>query len=107
MVRKLRQIGRLGGALVASACAVTGALAALPPYWQSAREIEAIVNDARVHDALKYEEPILSVTTTGDDVYELRTARCRVTVTIVDAPQAEGMVGPRQFELEVGQAVCE
>lgn len=107
MMRRRRQIGRLGGGLAASILVVTGAQAALPPYWQSAREIEAIVNDARVHDALKYEEPILSVTTSGDDAYELRTARCRVTVTIVDVAQAEAMVGPRQFDLVVGEAKCQ
>jgi hypothetical protein len=86
---------------------ITVAVAALPPYWQSAREISAIVNDARVHEALKYEEPILSITTTGDDVYELKTPRCTLRITIVDKPLAEGMVGPRQFDLEVGEADCE
>jgi hypothetical protein len=83
------------------------AWAALPPYWQSAREIQAILDDARVHDALKYQEPILSIETTGDDVYVLSTERCRVTITIVDKPQAEAIVGPRQFDLEVGEAQCE
>ncbi|HET7716476.1 MAG TPA: hypothetical protein VFK86_12705 [Bauldia sp.] len=85
----------------------TAAFAALPPFWQSAREISMIVNDPRVHDALKYEEPILSITTTGDDVYELKTSRCTLQITIVDTPQAEPMPGPRQFDLEVGEADCE
>jgi hypothetical protein len=94
-------------AAIAWALTAASASAALPPYWQSAREIGAILDDPRVHDALKYEEPILSISTTTDDVYVLKTARCTVTVTIVDTPQAEVMVGPRQFDLEVGEAACE
>ena len=92
--------------LVAEGGAST-AQAALSPYWQSAREIAAIVEDGRVHDALRYVEPILSVTTTGDDVYVVRTERCTVTVTIVDKPVDGMIVGPRQFDLEVGEAECE
>jgi hypothetical protein len=80
--------------------------AALPPYWQSAREITAIVSDSRVHDALKYEEAITSVTSVGNDQYEVKTERCTVQVTIVTAPQAEPIAGPRQFDIEVGAANC-
>ncbi len=83
------------------------ALAALPPYWQSAREIGAIVEDPRVHDALRYEEPILSIVKTGDDVYVLKTARCTLTVMIVDKPDAEPIAGPRQFDIAVGDATCD
>lgn len=83
------------------------AVAALPPYWQSAREISAIIDDPRVHDALAYEEPIVSVSTVGEDVYLLKTARCSVTVTIIDKPDAEPIAGPRQFDLQVGVAECE
>lgn len=107
MTLEFQRIAHAGIAATALAATVTSAAAALPPYWQSAREISAIVNDARVHDALKYEEPILSISTTGDDVYELKTPRCTLRITIVDKPLAEGMVGPRQFDLEVGQADCE
>ena len=70
-----------------------GARAALPPFWQSAKEITAIVNDARVHDALKYEEPILSVGVSAPDTYELRTERCTLTVRIVDKPAKPGLMG--------------
>ena len=107
MIRKTRQITIICGAIAATAAVSTAALAALPPYWQSAREISTIVNDPRVHDALKYEEPIVSITTGGDDVYEVKTARCTLLVTIVDIPQAEPMPGPRHFDLEVGEADCQ
>jgi hypothetical protein len=81
--------------------------AALPPFWQSAREIAAIVNDSRVHDALKYEEPILSVGVTAPDTYEVRTKRCTLTVKIVDKPAKPAVMGPRQFGLAVGEATCQ
>jgi hypothetical protein len=107
MIRKPRQIVKACGAILTVAAISTPALAALPPYWQSAREISTIVNDPRVHDALKYEEPIVSITTGGDDVYEVKTARCTLLVTIVDVPQAEPMMGPRNFDIEVGDADCQ
>jgi hypothetical protein len=84
----------------------TAAHAVLPPYWQSAAEISAIVNDKSVHDAIKYEEPILSIGNTGDKVYEIKTPRCSLSVTIVEKPRSEG-VGPSQFDIQVGNADCQ
>lgn len=98
---------RFGLAAALMFALVGAADAALPPYWQSAREIEAILADQRVHDALKYEEPILSISTIGNDVYTLKTPRCSLDIRIVDTPDAEPMPGPRQFQLEIGQADCE
>ncbi len=80
--------------------------AALPPYWQRAREIERIVGDQDISQALK-SSPIVSIVVTGDDVYEVQSATCRLTVTIVDAPQDETIVGPRQFDLEIGEPQCQ
>lgn len=106
MILTLRHVAGPGTVAALLFAGAGSAAAALPPYWQSAREISTIVNDPRVHDALEYEEPILSVTTGGDDVYEVRTARCTLTVTIVDVPQPEPMPGPRHFDIEVGKAEC-
>ena len=75
-----------------------GARAALSPYWQSAKEFAAIVNDQRVHEALKYEEAIQSIRLTAPDVYELTTERCTLTIEIVDKPAKPGLMGPRQFD---------
>jgi len=86
--------------------APAGAEAALSPYWQSAKEIARIVDDKRVHDALKYEEPILSIGVTAADAYEVRTERCTLKVMIIDKPSKPGLIGPRQFDLEVGEATC-
>ncbi len=84
------------------------ARAALPPYWQSAKEIETIVADQRVHDAFKYEEPIISIRlqepVSDNRVYEITTPRCVVLVTIV--PKPAKVLGPSAFDLEVGEATC-
>jgi hypothetical protein len=106
-IHALAAVALLAGVLIVG---TKSANAALPPYWQSAKEITTILNDQRVHDALKYEEPILSVSTAGDNVYVIKTPRCSLSVTIVDAPQAPGaapLIGPRQFDLEVGTATCQ
>ena len=83
------------------------AAAALSPYYQSIAEIERILGDPRLADALPGQQAIVSITTTGTDVYEIKTDRCTVTVTIVGIPPKEGMVGPRQFDLQFGEGKCE
>ena len=101
----------MSAALVAFAAVVpAGAHAALPPYWQSAREITAIINDERVHDALKYEEPILSISLhkplAGNRIYEITTERCKLQVSVAYKMAKPGFMGPAEFDLEVNQADC-
>jgi hypothetical protein len=85
--------------------------AALPPSWQSAKEIGAIVEDQRVHDALKYEEPILSIRLeeplSDNRVYVVSTARCTLLVAVAYKPAKKGMVGPAQFDLKLDGAECQ
>ena len=80
--------------------------AALPPNWQSAREIAGIVDDKRVHDALKYEEPILSIGSTAADAYEVTHGAVHADG---DGYLQDGETRPhgaRQFDLDVGEATC-
>jgi hypothetical protein len=102
---------RPGHALAALLIVAAGpASAALSPYYQSIAEIQRILDDPRLSDALPGQQAIMSITTTGTDVYEVKTARCAVTVTIVGIPPKEGepiMVGPRQFDLQFGEGKCE
>ena len=97
-------------ALTATLIVAAGpALAALSPYYQSIAEIERILGDRRLQDALQRQEAIVSITSTATDVYEVKTENCTVSVTVVDVPPKEGepmMVGPRQFDLQFGQASC-
>lgn len=106
----LRRNG-LGHALAALLIVAAGpAAAALSPYYQSIAEIERILGDPRLADALPGQQAIVSITTAGTDVYEIRTERCTVTVTVVDIPPKEGepmMAGPRQFDLQFGEGKCE
>jgi hypothetical protein len=107
MLRK----NRLGHALAALLIVAAGpAAAALSPYYQSIAEIERILGDPRLADALPGQQAIVSITMTGNDVYEVKTARCAVTVTVVGIPPKEGepiMVGARQFDLQFGEGSCE
>lgn len=84
------------------------ASAALSPYYQSVAEIERILSDEQLGDALK-QQAIVSIALTATDVYEVRTAQCTITVTVVDLPAPAGepvMVGARQFDLQFGAATC-
>ena len=97
-------------AVVGAALLVAGATAApaaLSPFYQSIREIEAILDDQRVSEALDQGDPILSIGTTGDDVYEVRTSRCTLTITIVDVPGDPELMGPRKFDLRIGKPECQ
>ena len=98
-------------ALAATLIVAAGqASAALSPYYQSITEIQRILDDPRLSEALPGQQAIVSITTTGNDVYEVKTARCAVTVTVVGIPPKEGepiLVGPRQFDLKFGESKCE
>ena len=96
----------LVAALVSTAA--VPAFAALPPYYQRAREIQAILDSDAVREKLK-QAPIDSITSIDTDVYDVAGGACDVEVTIVDVPPEPGkpqMVGPRKFTLDVGDADC-
>jgi hypothetical protein len=95
-------------ALALAACAAVPALAALPPYYQRASEIQAILDSDEVREKLK-QMPIDAITSTDADVYQVVGGDCRLEVTVVDVLQEASkppVVGPRQFTLEVGEADC-
>lgn len=81
------------------------AQAALPPYYQRQAEMERILGDARVEQALQ-SAPIDAIERTGEDEYRVYGGKCAVIVRIKGLPQPDGMVGPRRFELEIGAADC-
>ena len=107
--RFARSAGFAAVVLVAAMQSVS-AVAALSPYWETAAEIKAILSDGRIADALKSQDPIQSVTHTDTDVYEVSNGTCTVTVNVVDKPKDPSkpmMVGPRQFDLQIGDAKCQ
>ena len=84
------------------------ASAALPPQYQRQRELQSVITSPDVQEALNG-GPIDSVSTDGNDVYLVRSGDCTVSVTIVDSTKKmpAGWAGPRQYELQVGEAICE
>jgi hypothetical protein len=82
------------------------AAAALPPQYQRAEELGRIITDRAVQSALK-DQPINSITMTAQDVFEVASDDCTVIATLFDLPApGDGWVGPRQFDLTVGEADC-
>ena len=80
----------------------TTSLAALPPQYQRAAEMRAVI-DAAAH-VLGTE--IESVRFLELDRYEVRAGPCILLVDIVGRPQEPGLVGPRQFDAVPGAPVC-
>jgi hypothetical protein len=96
-------------ALGLSALIAGPAAAALSPYYESAREIAAILADPRLADALPGQSAIVSITESGASSFDFSNGRCTVTVKVVTVPPEPGkpmIVGPRQFTLEFGKPVC-
>jgi hypothetical protein len=92
-----------------SALPIVTAEAALPPYYQRAAELEAIIHSGDVEASLM-EAPIDTIERTGEDIYRVTGGPCVVEVRIVDdtsVDHPDGWVGPREFVLEVGEATCE
>lgn len=83
------------------------ALAALPPHFQRQAEIEAVLG--AVVETFGISNPIDGIVMTGEDAFEVTSGTCKMNVTIVDQPSSGGamMVGPRQFDVETGELVCD
>ena len=93
-------------ALVAASVPV---FAALPPWYQRTREMQAILESPDVEAKLGTTEPIVSVIYVDVDRYEISNGNCTLLVSIVDVPAAKGepmMVGPRRFAVEAGDITC-
>jgi hypothetical protein len=92
-----------------SALGVGPAAAALSPFYESAREIAAILADPRLAAALPGQSAIVSITESGASGFDFSNGRCTVTVRVVTVPPEAGkpmVAGPRQFTLEFGKPVC-
>jgi hypothetical protein len=72
------------------------AFAALPPYWDSARQIEtamSLTDDV----AARMAGPIVSVTKTAPLTYKVVTESCSATVTLDVKPSM--VIGPAEYEV--------
>ena len=81
------------------------ASAALPPQYQRAAELRAIIDDIDIVDLFGMDRLIERIEYVEPDLYRVTSGSCHVDVRIVDKPNQ--MVGPREFEVEPGELVCE
>ena len=84
------------------------AQAALPPYWQRLREIQAIVDSNDLAQKL-HDTPIDRIERAGEDLYRIHAGPCTLDIRIVDDPASStkpAMPGPRSFHIEAGKAAC-
>jgi hypothetical protein len=98
----LKQMVAVGLLLAATA----PSLAALPPQYQRANELSAVIS--ATSDAFGF-DGIESVEYVDVDLYRVKGAGCHVDVKIVDVPPKPGeemVAGPRQFTTEVGERSC-
>ena len=80
------------------------AAAALAPNYQRARELNAVINAVAVA-VPKY--PIDKVISQGRDRYAVIAGKCTVIAKIVELPSKPGLVGPRQFEVQLDKPDCD
>ncbi|CAN7354364.1 MULTISPECIES: hypothetical protein [Ensifer] len=94
-------------ALALSAVALLGAgasHAALAPNYQRANELTAIIS-AVAAAVPKY--PIDKIISQGRDRYTVVAGKCTVIAHIVGLPAEPGLVGPRQFKVELDRPRCD
>jgi hypothetical protein len=80
-------------------------MAALPPYYQSAKEIIAVLNNSEVAEKIGSGRLIHSVTKT-EGGYIINAGNCTLTVNITYSPRTNGMVGPAIFEVHPDKLDC-
>jgi len=79
--------------------------ALLPPFYQSAKEITAILNNAEIADKITSGRVIQSIART-DHGYRITANDCILNVTIKYLSPKAGMVGPAEFEVQSDRLVC-
>lgn len=85
------------------------ALALMSPYYESATVLERILSDGGVADALK-QQSVVSVVLTSENVWELKSQECTVSVTVEFVQAAAdnpAMGGGPNFDITVGAGSCQ
>jgi len=92
------------GSAIASALLALAApaWAALPPFWQSSREIQAVTGSKDVAEALK-QAPIERVER-AEGGYRVASQACSVLVKVIY--EKSTMPGPQKFRIQAGKAEC-
>lgn len=77
----------------------------LPPFYQSTKEMIAILSSPEVAKKLASPYPIKSITRI-DSGYRIAIDDCTLDVNITYEAQEKGMVGPANFEITPKEKVC-
>lgn len=99
----------LGLMLAAPSLAVPSlGLAAVSGFYDSAAQIDAIMSDVAVADAL-HQAPVTMLmladpTESGAQIWEVTSANCSLKVQVDATPPAEGMVGRNSYQVKVIEA---
>lgn len=81
------------------------AFALLPPFYQSTKEMIAILSSPEVAKKLASPYPIKSITRI-DSGYRIAIDDCTLDVNVTYTAQEKGMVGPANFEITPKEKVC-
>jgi hypothetical protein len=102
------RIAAAGAAVLLLLGAAAEARAALPPYWQRLRELQAILDSNDLAQKLR-DAPIDRIERPGEDLYRIQAGPCTLDIRIVDNPADSpqpAMPGPRRFHIEAGEPAC-
>lgn len=81
------------------------AFALLPPFYQSTKEMVAILSSEEVAKKLASPYPIQSISKI-DSGYRIVIQDCHLDVKIKYIPPEKGIVGPAKFEIEPQEKIC-
>lgn len=101
---------RLVTCLIASTAILAASVpawAALPPQYQRAAELRAIIDDTGIVELFGIDRLIERIEYVEPDLYRVTSGTCHLDVRIVDKPDLSGMVGPRQFDVDPGELICD
>lgn len=79
--------------------------AALPPFFQSSKEIINILNNQAIAEKIGSGRGIESIIRNKDG-YTITARECTLEVIVNYLPAKEGMVGPANYEVKPGEFRC-
>ena len=79
-------------------------LAALAPQYQRANEMNAVITAAT--ETLSPYQPITKIVYQSEDQYLVVAGNCSFKANIISLPSKPGMVGARQFKVQLGKQRC-
>lgn len=103
-MRKYKLLG-IGAAAAGAAWIASPARAALPPQYQRLAEMQAVLENDRVADALGG-ALVSRVEYIRRDLYRVTAGSCHIDVAIVGLRTPRDFAGPRRFEARAGKKVC-